>query len=103
MPISSAYIMKIIDKRNMRKKQKGTREEEGGDRMETKWFCCAFKLDFLQLICKGSSIFKSNLELALSIVLKGRELYQSKHVALECRCLKIWDLLSFFICFLILV
>ena len=37
-------------------------------------------------------IFKSKLELALAIVLKERELYESKHVAVECRCLKIWDL-----------
>ena len=34
-------------------------------------------------------IFKSNLELALSIILKQRELYESKHVAMECRCLEI--------------
>ena len=34
-------------------------------------------------------IFKSNLELALSIILKQRELYESKHVLEECRCLKI--------------
>ena len=32
-----------------------------------KLFCCAFQLGFLQLICKASLIFKSNLELALSI------------------------------------
>ena len=49
----------------------------------------AFKLGFLQLICKVSLIFKSNLELALSIILKQRELYESKHVAVGCRCLKI--------------
>ena len=35
-----------------------------------KRFCCAFKLSFLQLICKVSLVFKSNLELALSIMLK---------------------------------
>ena len=29
-------------------------------------------LSFLQLICKASLIFKSNLELALSIILKQR-------------------------------
>ena len=58
----------------------------------------AFKLGFLQLICKAFLIFKWNLELALSIILKQRELYESKHIALECRCLKIWDLLSFLIC-----
>ena len=56
-----------------------------------------------QLICKVSLILKSNLDLALSIILKQRELYESKHVAVECRCLKIWDLLSFLICFSILV
>ena len=54
-----------------------------------KRFCCAFKLGFLQLICKASLIFKSNLELALSIILKKRELYEWKHVVVECRCLKI--------------
>ena len=39
--------------------------------------------------------YKVNLELALSIILKERELYDSKHVAVECKCLKLWDLLSF--------
>ena len=73
------------------------------ERVRAKWFCCAFKLGFFQLICKASLIFKSNLELALSIILKQRELYESKHVAVECRCLKIWDLLSFLICSSILV
>ena len=46
---------------------------------------------------------RGHLELALSIILKERELYELKHVTIECRCLKIWDLLSFFICFSILV
>ena len=68
-----------------------------------KWFCCAFKLGFLQLICKASLVFKSNLELALSIILKQRGLYESKHVAVKCRYLQIWDLLSFLICSSILV
>ena len=54
-----------------------------------------FKLGFAQLICKASLIFKSNLELHLSIILKERELYQSKHVVVECKYLKICDLLSF--------
>ena len=44
-------------------------------------------LGFLQFICKASVIFKSNLELALSVILKERELHESKHVVLECRCL----------------
>ena len=61
-----------------------------------------FKLGFLQL-CKASLIFKSSVELALSVILKERELYELKHVVVECRLLKIWDLLSFLIYFLILV
>ena len=72
------------------------------ERVRDKWFCWAFKLGFLQLICKASLIFKSNLEFALSIILK-EENYESKHVAVEFRFLKIWDLLSFLICSSILV
>ena len=64
--------------------------------MRDKWFCCAFKLGFLQLTCKVSLIFRSNLELALSIILKQRELYESKHVSEECRCLKNMRLVIFF-------
>ena len=95
-------------KRNAKKsKQKDKQRAKGNksysEKMRAKWFCCAFKLGFLQLICKASLIFKLNLELALSIILKQRELYESKHVAVECRCLKIWDLLSFLICSSILV
>ena len=56
-----------------KQRQKGIRG--GGDRgyserVRAKCFCCACKLGFLQLICKASLIFKSNLELALSIILK---------------------------------
>ena len=78
-------------------KSKGRQKQES-ERVRAKWFCCAFKLGFLQLICKISLIFKSNLELALSFILKQREFYESKDVAVECRCFKIWDLLSFLIC-----
>ena len=57
--------------------------------------------------CDGSYIesviFKSNLEWAFSIILNEREFYESKLVVVECRCLKIWDLLSFLICFSIIV
>ena len=98
-------IMKIIDEREKKNKknkqrQKTTRGEDRSysERVRAKWFYCAFKLGFLQLICKASLIFKSNLELALSIILKQRELYELKHVVMECRSLKIWDLLSFLIC-----
>ena len=97
MPIISVEIMKTIDEREMQKtiKEKQTKTERSkGNRsysemVRAKWFCWAFKLVFLQLICKASLIFKSNLELALSIILKQRELYESKHVAVEYRCLKI--------------
>ena len=95
--------MKTIDDREMQNtiKEKQTKKERSkgsrsySESVRAKWFYCAFKLRFLQLICKASLIFKSNLALALSINLKQRELYESKHVAVECRCLKIWDLLSF--------
>ena len=92
--------MKIIEERKMQKttkenqakaeKSKGNRNYS--ERMRAKWFCCTFKLGFLQLIFKSSLISTTKLELALSITLKQRKLYQSKHVAEECRCLKIWDL-----------
>ena len=96
--------MKTINEKIMQKtiKEKQTKTERSkgnrsfSERVRAKWFCCAFKLGFLQLICKASLIFKSNLELALSIILKQRELYESKHISEECRCLKIWDLLSFY-------
>ena len=71
--------------------------------MRAKWFFCAFKLDFFQLPCKASLIFKSNLELTLSIILKQRELYDSKHVVLECRCFKTWNFLPLLICSSVLV
>ena len=75
------------------KKNKDRKTQRSGasysESVRAKWFCCAFKLGFVQLICKASLIFKSNLELALSIILKKRDLYESKHVVVECRCLKI--------------
>ena len=88
--------MKAIDERELQKATKEihtkTERNKGNrsyrERVRAKWFCCAFKLSFLQLICKASLIFKLNLELALSIILKQRELYESKHVAVECRSLK---------------
>ena len=70
-------MSEIIAESETGKKQrwKITRGERSySERLRGKWFCCAFKLGFLQLICKASLIFKSNLELALSIILKQREL-----------------------------
>ena len=82
---------------NNKKTEKARGDRSYSERVRAKLFCCAFKLGFVQLICKASSVFKSNLELALLIILKQRELYQSDHDAVECRCLKLWDLLSLLI------
>ena len=76
-------------KKNKTKAERSNGNRSYSERVRAKWFCCAFKLGFLQLICKASLILKLNLELALSIILKQRELYESKHVSEECRCLKI--------------
>ena len=94
MSIISVDIMKTIDQREMQRtpKEKQTKTERSkgnrsyNERVRAKWFCCAFKLGYFQLICTASLIFMSNLELALSIILKQRELYESKHVAVESRC-----------------
>ena len=72
--------MEAIDEREMQKttKQKQTKADKSNgnssssERVRAKWLCCAFKLGFLQLLCKASLIFKSNLELTLSIILKQR-------------------------------
>ena len=107
-----SQIKKILDEREMQNKQtnkqtkKTKAEKNKGDRSysetaRAKWFCCAFKLGFfLQLICNVSLILKLNLELALSIVLKKRELYESKYVVVECRCLKTMILVLLFDMFL---
>ena len=60
-------------KKNKDRKDKG--DKNYSESVRAKWFCCVFKLGFLQLILKASLIFKSNLELAFSIILKERELY----------------------------
>ena len=54
--------MKIIDERETKKKKTNKqtnkdKKEQGGDRssserVRAKWFCCAFKLGLLQLMCK---------------------------------------------------
>ena len=71
-----------------KQQQKNTQRQKGSEAIVKGWELSgfvAFKLGFLKLICKASLIFKSNLELALSIFLKQRELYELKHVAVECR------------------
>ena len=74
MPTISVEIMKIIDERETQKKQTKTKKNKGDksykEKVRAKWFCCVFKLDFLKFICKASLIFKSNLDLALSIISK---------------------------------
>ena len=58
--------MKIINERETQEtnkqtnKQRQKKNNKGGsynERVRAKCFCCAFNLDFLQLICKASSIF----------------------------------------------
>ena len=95
MSIISVEIMKAIDEREKTIKEKQTKTERSkrngsySKRVRARWFCCAFKLDFLQLTWKASLIFNSKLELALSIIMNQREIYESKHVTVEWSCLKI--------------
>ena len=93
--------MKDKDKKSKDRKKE---RDDGSysENVRAKWFFCAFKLEILQLIYK-SLICKSNLELALSITLKERELCVLKHVVVECRCLKILDSIPFLTCSSILV
>ena len=57
-------MMKILDERE-RQKSKDRKKQRGNasysESVSVKWFLSAFKLGFLQLICKASLIFKSNL------------------------------------------
>ena len=65
-------------KNKQTKTEKNKRDRSCSERVRAKWFCCAFNLGFLQLICKTSLTFKSNLELALFIILKQREFLWDK-------------------------
>ena len=98
MSIISVEMMKTIDETEMKKTTTKEKQIKTGrckgirsysKIVSAKFFCCSFKLGFLQVICKDSLIFKMNLELGLSNVFKQREVYESKHVAMECRSLKI--------------
>ena len=75
--------MKIIDKRKGKKQRQ--RNKRVAKAIVKVWFCFAFKLGFIQLLCKATLILKSNLELALSNILKERELYKSKRVEADWR------------------
>ena len=63
-------MQKTTTKTNKDRKEQGYRSYS--ERVKAKRVCCPFKLGFLQLISKASLIFKSNLELVLSIILKQR-------------------------------
>ena len=60
--------MKTIDEREMQKTTKEKQTKTGrsqrnrsySERVRAKRFCCEFMLDFLQLTCKASLVFKSN-------------------------------------------
>ena len=56
-------IMEIIDERERQKtttKNKDRKKQRNAasysESVRAKWFCCAFKLGFFQLICKASLI-----------------------------------------------
>ena len=71
-------IISVRDNENNRWNRKGKEGGQKGTQAIVKvWELndCVKRLGFLQSICKASSIIKSNLELALSIILKERELY----------------------------
>ena len=65
-------IIKTIDERETQKQKQQKKQKKGdgsySERVRDKSFCWAYKLGFLQLICKASLIIKSNLGLALSII-----------------------------------
>ena len=64
--------MKIIHERETQKKSKNRKEQgEGGEDRS-----CSERV-------------RAKSELVFSIILKQSELYESKYVAMECRCLKI--------------
>ena len=95
-------IIKIIDERGTQKGKKQTKKGTRGTEAIAKgWKINDFVEHFLQFLCKASLIFKSNLELLFER--KERGLFESKRDVVECRCLNIWDLLSFLICSSILV
>ena len=98
-------IMKITHERERqeekKKKNKDRKTQRSGasysESVRAKWFCYAFNLGLVQLICKASLIFKSNLELALWVILKERELYESKHVIVECENMRLVILFDMFL------
>ena len=76
-------IITITDERERKITKTETNKGDGSysEKGERYMILLRVRLGFLQLICKASLIFKSNFELALTIILKDKELYESKHVA----------------------
>ena len=64
-------LMKDKDKNQSQKEREEWRVFANySESVRGKWFHCAFKLDFFQLMCKTFLIFKTNLETALTIILQ---------------------------------
>ena len=65
-------IIKIIDERKNGEKNEDRKKQWDGasysESVRGKWFCQAFKLGFVQWICKTSLTFKSNLKWVFSII-----------------------------------
>ena len=82
---------KEMQKHNKRKANKDRNKQGKTEAIVKGWELNEFfvHLSYFQLTCKASLIPKSNLEVALSIMLKQRELYESKHVGVDCRYLKL--------------
>ena len=82
MLIISIEIMKVIDGRKMLKKTQNKQRQNrtsGTEAVVKEWELNDF---VVFIVC---------LLLALSIVLKERELNEPKHVVVGCRSLKLWD------------
>ena len=70
-------------KRNAKKEIKYRKEQEGGsysENVRADWFCCAFEVGFFQLTRKAYLIFKSNLELALLIIVKEKKITERERI-----------------------
>ena len=83
--ITAEREKQIQKKKKKTEKNKGIGGRSYRESVRAKLFCCAFKLGFLQLICKASLIFKLNLELDLYIILKQRELYDCMFLSCHVR------------------
>ena len=60
------------EKRGKKKTESKKGDKSYSERLKGKQFWCAFKLEFLKLICKASLLLQPNLKLAWIIILKDR-------------------------------